>query len=99
MNHENRIRTLEKTLQKQKEMLKQQKKMIDFLHSLLEPQGWQPIGEAAKALNVTKIVLRNRVKSGLLEFGTDFRRNGNRLVFNIERVAKKLNNQYQKINK
>lgn len=98
MNHEKRIRILEKTLQQQNEMLKQQQKMINFLHSLLKPQGWQPIGEAAKALHVTKIVLRNRVKSGLLEFGTDFRRNGNRLVFNIERVAKKLNNQYQEFN-
>jgi hypothetical protein len=94
VNHERRIRNLEKSLLQQEEILKKQQKMIVHLHSLLEPQGWQAIGEAAKVLNVSKIVLRNRVKSGLLEFGTDFRRNGNRLVFNIERVADKLNNQY-----
>lgn len=82
MNHEARIKQLEKTLEE----------TVAKLEKILakETVKWMPTQETCDHLQITKMVLYNRIKSGLLIKGKDFRKNGNRYLFNVSSVAKKI---------
>lgn len=76
MNHENRIKKLEKELAKVKrQILQLSGSCDDFL----------PLSQASTHLGINPWVIRNRIKNDTnVELGKHFRMNGNRYQINVE---------------
>ncbi|WP_330205540.1 hypothetical protein [Cyanobacterium sp. Dongsha4] len=77
-DHEKRIKQLEKKVEQLERML------------LSQSSKWLPVKEATSYLLVSKQVLYNRIKNGNFTLGKDYRMNGNRYIFNVNSIEKKL---------
>lgn len=74
MNHENRIKSLEKEV----EILKQTIKAYGFLDKFI------PLSVASKKLQVNPWVIRGQIKKNpLLKLGVHYKLNGNRYLINV----------------
>ena len=77
MNHEQRIKDLEKR--------------IAELEKLITPKNkWTPLKEGAELLGISKTVIYTRIKDGILKHNIDYRLNGNRYLINLKSVEKKI---------
>lgn len=77
-DHEKRIKLLEKKVEELERIL------------LSKSSKWLSMKEATSYLLVSKTVLYNRINNGYFIYGKDYRMNGNRYIFNINNIEKKL---------
>lgn len=77
MNHEARIKELEKR--------------IETLEQLIPKKAqWIPLKEAIDTLGISKTVIYNRIRKNILVKGKDYKLNGNRYLLNVSSVEKKV---------
>ncbi len=81
MNHETRIKNLEKEIIELKEI-------VAFLQKK-EPK-FMPLNEGALKIGTTRKVIYDRIKKGVLEKGKDFKMHGTRYLINVDSVSKKI---------
>ena len=78
MNHESRLRALEKEV----------KELKEIIGLFKQKNKWVTLTEASKQLDTTPTVIRNRILKGVLVHGKDWKRHGNRYLVNLINVRK-----------
>ena len=74
MDYERRIKQLEKELTEVKQLLRSSGLIDDFI----------PVAKAAQQLDQNPWVIKSIIKSGRVEYGKHYKKNGNRYLINVD---------------
>jgi hypothetical protein len=80
MNHETRIKTLEKKVDE----------LSSAMQELLPKSEWIPLSEAAKRLEVSNYVIWSRIKNGTFKHKIDYIKVGKRYKVNFRKIREKI---------
>ena len=76
MNHEQRIKQLER--------------QVEELFQLVDNSTWIPLSQVKNFYNLSPSVIRRRIHNGELKHKIDYRMNGNRYLINRKSIEEKI---------
>jgi hypothetical protein len=78
MDHEKRLKILEKEISEIKELVKE----------LSTQPKWISVSQASKQFDISPSVIRNRIYSGILIHSKDWKKNGRNFLINSKSIQK-----------